>query len=833
MIKDYPFPSSNWIWSNDSPENVNQYALFRKTVQLSEVGGEARVHACADMRYWLYVNGERVGFGPGKYNERFPQYDSHDVTRRMKPGRNVVAFKVHGIGAVEGCSSFMPVRCGLIAAVELNGQIIGTDGSWRSINDDAYRRDTPRFCNHQSFIECFDARKRIKDWETETYDDSSWGKAWEIPENDLAPWEKLVPKNIDHLTLTPRFPTKILEFGRSKFATEQDLDDLTTLGEALEGADRYPEDGLVEISNNLFPLLIQSPRNSDDGGYVVMDFGGNSAGYPVLDLEGTPGVIVDLAYGESFDGKRFECAKQGARYHDRVVLGTERFEHQLMFPKCFRYLLIEARRGHVTLHGSRHDVSAYPVRWRGGFVSPDDERLRRVWQIGAHTVQMCMEDVYMDTPRRERAGWLGDMLPEAMAAYHAFGETKVARHSLELFMSSQTQEGWISGRYPGLGDANMPVWSAIYNMALADYARHSGDLELVEKVWSGVGRLTRWFERQRAEEGLMVVSPAKANEGTRGYILVDWAPMEREGAISAMNMFYYQYLREGQWLAERIGKDDDARALADLAERTKKAIQNLLFDERRGVFVNCRNKGLLSEQAGCQENLLAILWDIATPSQAERVMSALSLDDAPLPLWRNPDPRNWRELGSGDVPWEGEGLVPMGSPFFAYFALDAMFAVGKTTAALNNIRAHYGDLLAVGATTVWEEWSGVSSQSHGWGAGPTSLLPRRVLGVKPVEPGFRMFEVLPSFGDLRQAGGRIPTPKGVIQVEWKRRGDGSELSLRVPEGLSARAGLPVVKNGKIMVCDGEKRQGGIVVTRRGKYLVSDVGPGEHTLKMEV
>ncbi len=830
-----PIHAASWIWCNDTPTEFNQYGLFRRRLELPAAPGMVRVHACADMRYWLYVNGVRVGFGPGRYNDRFPLYDTHDITRLVRPGGNLIAFKVHSIGPVPAITSFIAHRAALIAAVEWEGGRAVTDAAWRCIRETAYASDTPRFSAHQSFIECFDARRAQTGWERPDFDDATWREAIPLPPAALAPWEELRPRPIPLLTLIPRVPARVLESGLSRPAPEADPRNMVTLPNMMEYARRAPADLVRQDPVTLFPLGFSAPANGRDAAYAVIDFAENSAGYLTFRLEGEPGTVVDFGYSETFRKGRVECNAQTVRYADRVILGTGVLEHQLMMPKVLRYLLVEVRGGSASLLSVRQDVSTYPVEWRGSLVCEEDPTLSRVWQLGAHTVQLCMEDIYTDTPRRERSGWLGDMVPEAMAAYYAFGETRLARHALDLFMSSQLPEGYVSGRYPGRDLVNMPTYNSAFPPALADYVRHSGDTDFARQVWPGVNRLTEWFERQRMPDDLVVVMPSKQTDRTkvrhRGYILIDWAPQMRDGAVSVMNMCYYQHLRECAWLAELLGERADAARYATLAERTRRATQRLLFDETRGIYVNCRDERGLSRQAGMQDNLLALLWDIATPEQTRRILAAALPDDEPFPLYINPDPKNWIEMGSGIVTWPHDSLVPIASPFFFYFALGALFEIGRARAAVNNIRKHYGGLLAEGATTIWEEWSGVSSHSHGWGASPTIFAGKYLLGVEPATPGFGSFTVLPSCGGLTRISGRVPTPHGTIEAGWERSADGMTLRLTPPPGTRAKAGLPE-EAGRRLFCDGrECERPEVLSLRRGRYIACDLGPGEHELRL--
>jgi hypothetical protein len=67
------------------------------------------------------------------------------------------------------------------------------------------------------------------------------------------------------------------------------------------------------------------------------------------------------------------------------------------------------------------------------------------------------------------------------------------------------------------------------------------------------------------------------------------------------------------------------------------------------------------------------------------------------------------------------------------------------------------------------------------------ILPAFVLGVRPLAPGFRTFEVRPRPGGLAWAEGVVPTPHGLVRVSWKRRARGAFVcKLTVPEGTQAR-----------------------------------------------
>ena len=66
------------------------------------------------------------------------------------------------------------------------------------------------------------------------------------------------------------------------------------------------------------------------------------------------------------------------------------------------------------------------------------------------------------------------------------------------------------------------------------------------------------------------------------------------------------------------------------------------------------------------------------------------------------------------------------------------------------------------------------------------VLPAFILGVKPLTPGFRTFEVAPRAADLEWVEGAVPTPQGDIAVSWKRSKRGAVCTITVPPGTRAR-----------------------------------------------
>lgn len=145
------------------------------------------------------------------------------------------------------------------------------------------------------------------------------------------------------------------------------------------------------------------------------------------------------------------------------------------------------------------------------------------------------------------------------------------------------------------------------------------------------------------------------------------------------------------------------------------------------------------------------------------------------------------------------------STFYGLYMLEALGLAGMHNQALDIIKAYWGGMLDMGATTFWEdfnvEWMENSTRidefpvegkndihgsfgaycypsyrhslCHGWASGATSWLTENVLGIRVLEPACKTIQIEPHLGHLQWAEGSYPTPYGVVRVKHTRRADGT------------------------------------------------------------
>ncbi len=140
------------------------------------------------------------------------------------------------------------------------------------------------------------------------------------------------------------------------------------------------------------------------------------------------------------------------------------------------------------------------------------------------------------------------------------------------------------------------------------------------------------------------------------------------------------------------------------------------------------------------------------------------------------------------------GLVPttLSSSIYKY---DAILSAGKNRQelvkfVLNQIAEQWGMMLYRGATSFWEtirganDFAGAGSLCHGWSAVPAYIYQAYILGIKPLEYGFKKFSVNPLFANLPYARGKVPTPSGNIKIAWQKIDDKYVGQLEHPVNLT-------------------------------------------------
>lgn len=377
-----------------------------------------------------------------------------------------------------------------------------------------------------------------------------------------------------------------------------------------------------------------------------------------------------------------------------------------------------------------------------------DPRLNDIWQTGAYTVHLNMQNYLWDGIKRDRLVWVGDMHPEVMTIANVFGNFDVVKKSLDFARDTSPLPGWMN---------SIAAYSMWWIIIHRDLCLYSGDTDYLSEQSDYINRLIDCFEA-----GL----DGNKENFQGGQRLLDWPTSEMPEVIHSG---YQSLLVMAMEAARQIGEwtgDATMTAKAD----------SLLTKVRAYVPPTGGNK---------QAAALALLSGMAKDRKAEReaiiaggatgfstfygfyMLDALAGEGAHAEAMDILSDYWGRMLDLGATTfWEDlnyeDGLKAA--------RIDSIVPEGAF-----DIHASSGDYCYKGHR---------HSFCHGWASGPTPWLSRHVLGVRPVKPGFEEVIVEPNLGTLEWAEGSVPTPKGVIKVRHTRGADGKIVTdLQLPDGI--------------------------------------------------
>lgn len=230
-------------------------------------------------------------------------------------------------------------------------------------------------------------------------------------------------------------------------------------------------------------------------------------------------------------------------------------------------------------------------------------------------------------------------------------------------------------------------------------------------------------------------------------------------------------------IADILGEQEDAAYYAALSEKVADAYRSILTDGNGKLKEEFQTAYVLPLQFGifCGE---------------ERKNAA----------------ENLRRLVEKNGYCVGTGFP--GTPYILFALADNGQADAAYKMLLNKKCPSWLYEVKAGATTVWERWDGLNeegecpigddgtagvmiSYNHYASGAVGDFLYRRVLGVEPIEAGYRKFRVCPVLGGgMSEAKGSVKTPYGKIEVHWEKQGGVFSVSVRVPVGTACELTLP-------------------------------------------
>jgi hypothetical protein len=559
----------------------------------------------------------------------------------------------------------------------------------------------------------------------------------------------LLATSLSSSALPPALETVVVKSPLSSFVVQPTRVVWGTAG-GLENEENLlkPKSGqavLVEPS----PPLVMKP-----GAGIVIDFGVEITGSielftPMTESKEMP--AVRIRFGESVAETMAEVGERGAQndhaLRDQVVklpwLGKT-----TVGPSGFRFVRIDNADAKINVELSqvRAILTLRDVPYLGSFKCAD-ERLNQIWETGAYTVHLNMQEFLWDGIKRDRLVWLGDMHPEVSVINSVFGHNEVVPNSLDMTRDVTPVTEWMNG---------ISSYSMWWILIHEEWYLHHGNLDYLKQQKTYLSALLK---------RLAGFVDAQGKETLDGMRFLDWPTFENKTAVhEGLQAMMTMTMESGARLSKILGDHETAALCQETARRLRTHVPP--SSGRKSPAALLALAGMRDASAVAAElkkdgpkdlstfygfyvlNALAKSKDIDTGLDFISQYWGGMLDFGATTFWED-----------FDLAWtENAGRI------------DEPVAAGK-----KDLHGDFGAHCYVGFR---------HSFCHGWAGGPTAWLSKNVLGITPVSPGFAEVKIEPNLGRLAWAEGSYPTPKGVIQVRHDRQTDGSVKSVvKLPAGI--------------------------------------------------
>jgi arylsulfatase A-like enzyme len=594
------------------------------------------------------------------------------------------------------------------------------------------------------------------------------------------------------------------------------------------------DDYMISTENKYIITKIKPERFEYRDDFYFMDFG--KAAFATIDFNYKAKAPHTLTFriGEMIDNKgnvnRIPPEKSNIRYQEiKVDVKPDKTKYQIEidpvpdprfkgpskaiplpegFPVILPFRYAEVEGAKTTLKAEDFDQLRFTSYWddKASSFSSNNDTLNQIWDMCKYSIEattFC--GLYVDGDR-ERIPYEADAYLNQLSHYTTDREFAIGRRTIEYFMKNPT---WPT-------EWQQHVALLIY----ADYM-YTGNKELIERYYEPLKHKTLY--ELSNEDGL--ITSSKVTEefmyklgfepGYRKPLtdIVDWPSANfmnsgikgaRDGFVfkpysTVINSFFYENMKIMAEFAKVLGKTQEVLDFELRAAKAKKAVNEQMFDKKRGIYVD----GIGTDHASLHANMMPLAFGLVPDEYFESVVDYV----------------------------KSRGMAC--SVYGAQFLMDGLYNAGEEDYALellaSTAKRSWYNMIREGSTISLEAW-GYEYKinldwNHAWGAVPANVIPRGLWGIKPKTPGFGIASIKPQMSKLESSTIEVPTVRGSIRGEYIHNGPRQQTyKIEIPANMVAEFSLNDL-DGKDLIHNGRKVPVAFDLIR--------LEPGQHTIQLKI
>ncbi|MDR2146954.1 MAG: family 78 glycoside hydrolase catalytic domain [Tannerella sp.] len=436
----------------------------------------------------------------------------------------------------------------------------------------------------------------------------------------------------------------------------------------------------------------------------------------------------------------------------------------------FRYCEIEGYDKPFTKSDIIRESVSYPFDYQASEFSCSNDTLNQIWELCKYSIRATsFAGIYVDGDR-ERIPYEADALINQLCHYSVDREYSMARRTSEYLLAHPTWPSeWILqavmiARYDYLYTGDSRSLRANYDILKARTL-----LALREKnglISTRTGLQTDDFKQSIHYKGDIrdiVDWPQAGGFGAKGesdgFVFTDYN--------AVVNAYHYESLKLMAQIAKDLNINNEAVYFQNETEHFYKLYNKMFFNRRLG----CYTDGVGETHASLHGNMFALAFGLVPDNHRESVLKFI----------------------------HSRGMAC--SVYGSQFLLDALYEANDAEYALKMLtktddRGWY-NMIREGSTITLEAWDNKykpnQDWNHAWGAAPANIIPRKLVGVEPLTPGFGVVRIRPQIAGLEWVKAKIPTVKGEIHVDIQNKAGVFSMRISIPANMEAEVYLPQEK----------------------------------------
>ncbi|MBN2092493.1 family 78 glycoside hydrolase catalytic domain [candidate division KSB1 bacterium] len=750
------------------PEHIPPPApMFRKAFNLKKEVSKAMAYVTGLGYFEFYVNGEKVGddvlvpnqtnYGkrPGLMEQNIPLPDDfreyrvmylvYDIKDRLNRGDNVM-------GSIVGNGFYNPANYWaqgygtprFLAQIH----ITYTDGSQEIIVTDTTWKAarSPILFDMVYYGEHYDARLEQEGWCHPGFDDSAW-------------------ENV-------------------------------ALRKAPEGKLAAHTAHADKVTERLKPVRIEKMY---DGRYKI-DFGVEISGWAKLEnITGPPGHKIEIKYlSNSFSGD-----------NSYIFNGKKDQNYAARF-NWFVFREVEVTNWPGDLHPEQITAEVVHTFIAESAVFETSNQLfneiNKIWRR-SQTDNMH-GGIASDCPHRERSPYTGDGQVACVTVMHNYDARNFYHKWIHDMIGAQIVEtGYVPNGapwQPGCGGG--VAWGAAISIIPWEFYLHYGSKDILEDAYPAMKEYIRYMQTWVDDDGIMFSRRVgKDGKVLKWYNLGEWVtPGELPPDDLVHTFYFWRCVDLTAKSANALGKTDEAKKYAELAQATRAAFHKRFYNLETGTY------------GPGGSNIFALKMGVPD-EHYKKVINAVKEE---------------LKVNNGHL---NTGIF--GTQFF-FEVLSENGMHQQAYEAMNKVdEPGYGRWLKLGATTTWEHWGTGGSHNHPMFGGGLVWFYRKLAGMQADlnEPGYRHMIFHPQpVDDLSHVKYFNNTSYGKAGIFWQNQKDKFLLEICVPVGCRATVFVPandeqtVMESGVPVVNHKYIKDNG----REGEYRIYSVSSGNYTFSVD-